>query len=612
MKKYIIILAAAVCALCACQKHEIELLDKPIIEQIDANTYTYTFSAVISDNVSEVEEDGTKATVSRAGAFAWAINDELKFFKEDGTWFDAKITAIDTEGSTATITVYGVDSRASFVSAIYPASAAVEDQPFKVNFNVRGPIVVADVTSGTLTFHHIGSLINLKFYDISGLTAINSLVFEPASAFNYDGSFTFDGSHVPSLTKTGSTAKIVVPASSSDNNSDITVVVPSVNLSGFSAALNSESDGSGRNLFKKSTATAHDLATKRPVLMNMKRVAYTAPQLYFISTNSSRGKWDVTEFPMIKTGANYYVATINTDFNTTYTIYDEYNIGNENAIEKTGSFSPDASSDIGLLSDWTGWDIASKIPLRQYNGKHYILDQVVSNEKYFVLHNGSYRAGSYGNNEMSSYTLPVDSGYGTKFDGTFMGSFKIETGGTYNIYCEWSSGDSKNYIWYSASDQVSPLNELVFDDSGAKSLTVNRQQEVKVAPFDNSSIISGASVLSLKCASLNSGNDIEFSPLYSKGGNFNHIWAIKNLTIPSDNTYSFILRGKGSDTYKWYIPASGSEGQTPFAGNLYGTLVSQGSADNATVSLTAGKYDVYVNAQPHYGNKAMLMQFVKK
>lgn len=330
MRKYIIILAAAVCALCACQKHEIELLDKPIVEQLDGNKYSYTFTAVISDNVSEVEEDGTKATVGRAGAFTWAVNDELKFFKSNGSSADAIITRVD--GSTATITVSDIDDRADFVSAIYPASAAVENQPLKVNLSSpgRGPIVVADIADGgTLTFHHIGSLINLKFYEISAMDDIKSLVFEPATAFSYDGTFTFDASHVPSLTTSVTTiSKIVVPASKADNNRDITVVVPSVILSGFSAALNSAEDGSGRNIFKKSTSTSHNLAENSPVLMNMQRVAYEAPTKFYVTTVSPSKYWDRSNVRMIQSEASKYETWMNCDGDSDVYVYDEYNVGN--------------------------------------------------------------------------------------------------------------------------------------------------------------------------------------------------------------------------------------------------------------------------------------------
>ena len=323
MKKYIIILAVALFTVSACNK--IELLDKPIIETLDNGDVSYTFTAVIADNVSEVEEDGTKATVSRGGEYTWAEGDALRFYKNDGTYANASVTRV--VGSTATITVT-TGARADFVSAIYPASAAVaKDQ---ISFNARGPIVVAEVfDGGTLTFHHVGSLINIKFTGISANDDIKSLVFTPSSAFSYNGTFTFSGDHKPTLTATGSTPRIVVPASKADNNSDITVCVPSVNLAGFSAALNNDEDGNGRNLFKKSTATAHNLYdAEGPVLMNMQKVAYEAPSKYYVTTVSTSGYWDRTDVRMIQTGANTYGVQMNCDGSSNVYIYDNYNVGN--------------------------------------------------------------------------------------------------------------------------------------------------------------------------------------------------------------------------------------------------------------------------------------------
>ena len=159
MKKLIIIFAAAVCALCACQKHEIELLDKPIIEKLDNGQVSYTFTAIIADEVSDAE---TKATIERDGSFTWAENDELKFYESNGTSANARITKVD--GSTATISVTTENPRANFVSAIYPASAAVaKDQ---ITFNKRGPIVVSAVNGGTLNFHHIGSLVKIMLFPV--------------------------------------------------------------------------------------------------------------------------------------------------------------------------------------------------------------------------------------------------------------------------------------------------------------------------------------------------------------------------------------------------------------------------------------------------------------
>jgi len=445
MKKYIIILAAAVCALCACQKHEIELLDKPIIEQIDANTYTYTFSAVISDNVSEVEEDGTKATVSRAGAFAWAVDDELKFFKSDNTSASAKITAVD--GSTATITVYDVDSRADFVTAIYPASAAVSNN--QISFNARGPIVVADIAGGgTLTFHHIGSVINLKFYGIAGMDDIKSLVFEPTTPFGYDGSFTFNASHEPSLSPSvTTTSKIVVPASKADNNEDITVVVPSVILSGFSAALNNKADGTGRNLFKKSTATEHDLATKRPVLMNMKKVAFETAKIFYVRTETTESKTYDGDQILLQTGTNTFEVWQNCDKNTISYIYDEYNVGND--VTSAGCLTYTAQ-----VNDPNKYKISYNSSTNTAS-MTYISAQYSEPYGWSGVYSGLYLRGSF---DGSNWTNSGLSGSNHVFTGTL-----TTTATTGNFGVKGWEDDNK---WWTADTDSGYYTDITAGDSG--------------------------------------------------------------------------------------------------------------------------------------------------
>lgn len=319
MKKIIIILAAALCALAACQKNEIELLDKPIIEKLDNGQVSYTFTAIIADEVSDAE---TKATIERNGSFTWAENDELTFYESSGTAATARVTKID--GSIATISVTTDNPRANFVSAIYPASAALaKDQ---ISFNKRGPIVVSAVNGGTLNFHHIGSLVKIKFTSIPAGTA--SLVFKPVTAFGYDGHFDFS-ERVPYLKDGGTTTEIVVPASFEDEGEDITICVPSVTLTGgFSASLNNAADGSGRNLFKKTTETSHNLETGAPVLLNMKSVAYEAPTKFYVTTESSSHWWDKQGVRMIKTGTDTYAVQMNCDGGTDVYIYDNYNTDN--------------------------------------------------------------------------------------------------------------------------------------------------------------------------------------------------------------------------------------------------------------------------------------------
>ena len=591
MKKYIIILAAAVCALCACQKHEIELLDKPITEQIDANTYTYTFSAVISDNVSEVEEDGTKATVSRAGAFAWAIDDELKFFKSDNSSANAKITAID--GSTATITVYDVDSRAEFVTAIYPASAAVSKN--QISFNARGPIVVADIADGgTLTFHHIGSLINLKFYDISGLTAIKSLVFEPASPFNYDGSFTFDGSNVPSLTLSGTTSKIVVPASSSDNNSDITVVVPSVNLSGFSAALNSESDGSGRNLFKKSTATAHDLATSRPVLMNMKRVAYAAPSKFYVKTVCPHDEYPALNcVRMIQNGSNTYTLSAYSEAASQFYVLDEYNLNNpingalvSKDLSTSETYQIESSTTLGVRgnviapgeSDIIGWDEGVEMSKRGT----WVYAKNVKFKKEGTDGNGNYCP--FAITDGTNWHKGVDVNINSKNSKT--------SAANYNIYLHKFSEDDYYDVYYNVDGDYeirvfdtgmnNPLSGLytVTYNSSTKEMAVSRIDDAAALPFANKDYPINEMAIS------GSFNDWGYTTTFTYNGNMS--WVKEGLEISSPGNYTFKIR-KAEIT--WSFAAGVDSG---LGSSLYGTL--KGDTDNASVTLEAGTYNVYLNA----------------
>lgn len=614
MKKYIIILAATVCALCACQKHEIELLDKPIIEQIDGNTYTYTFSAVISDNVSEVEEDGTKATVSRAGAFTWVEGDKLKFFPSEGEPAEAEVT--DVSGSTATITVTTGSPRSNFVSAIYPADAALSKN--QISFNARGPIVVADIADGgTLTFHHIGSLINLKFYDIAGLTAIKSLVFEPASAFGYDGSFTFDGSHVPSLTATGTTSKIVVPASSADNNSDITVVVPSVSLSGFSAALNDKADGTGRNLFKKSTATAHDLASSRPVLMNMKRVAYEAPSKLLFASVSTDGSWDVEDVVPIQTGANEYTLNLNTSPTANYYFYDEYNDNNK----ENGSLAKGNNSNVennfgswkiigdAVASDWTYSNGAQL----KYFGQEYwsvLKNRTIASDKYFKIAYDGEGVVYAAPNDSYDVSLNVGEEYNTwkKYSGGGK-AFKITTAGTYDIYFRYNNdSDTKIILAQAAANfgEGAAIYTYHFNSS-SNTATSTPMWGILDKPFYDASILTNLRFIGYSAGWGSSNTEI------SPSSSINDSYWVFDVVVSSIGTLEYKFKKSGdsySAIYNWGLKDSQS---TNAGANLYGSAVAQNeTGNNTTTALTAGTYKLYVNAYSWYGNRKLNYMFVKQ
>lgn len=321
MKKALFILVTIIaCSVHSCKKNEIELQVQPAIQNTDEKLVKYTFTAVVDDKLTDAD---TKASVSRAGAFSWQEGDALVFYTKNGDPAPAEITKVD--GSVATITVTTDNPRSDFYSAIYPAEAASAKN--KVSFNARGPIVVSAVDGGTLTFYHIGSLINVKFTYIPSAT--QSVVFAPKNTIGYDGTFDFSD-RVPSLSFGGAINEIVVPASQDDANKDITICLPSVTLKdGFSVALNANADGAGRNLFKKSTAIERNLSTGRPVLLNMKKLAYAAPSKYYVTTESTTHYWDKSSVRMLQTSGNTYEVYMNCDGNTNIYIFDEYNVGNE-------------------------------------------------------------------------------------------------------------------------------------------------------------------------------------------------------------------------------------------------------------------------------------------
>lgn len=585
MRKSIIVLAATVVALCACQKNEIELLDKPIIAN-DGNQVTYTFTAVIADDVTDIE---TKATMARTGAYTWAVNDDLKFYKEDGTSAPAKVTAVD--GSTATITVTTTDDRSSFVSAIYPASAAAAKD--KITFNARGPIVVSAVNGGTLKFYHIGSVINLKFTGIPVET--QSLVFEPTSAFNYDGTFEFS-ERVPSLkAATGSTSKIVVPASKADEDKDISVSVPSVMLNGFSAALNNAADGAGRNLFKKSTAESHDLATKRPVLMNMKKVAYEAPGKYYVKTESKTGFWDRIGIRMIQTSANTYDLSLNCDGNSTYYIYDEYNTDSPitghiamglakedfstgtSTIELQGYFNSDNKWNTQTMSYEGDWCSVKNLTFSNINS---------SGETEICFKDGD------------TYWKGVDLWVG--------GAATCSTSNDWNVWVKGISEGTKYDVFFNSSsheailrassneydpNEASGVWKLSFNSSSGLATHVWKKS-IEDDPFGNASF--PKTTFGFK-------SDFDgWASVHNSATTYNNLsWIIGGISISLDASKSFGLCDGGSNF--WSDLSSDSSFATVNPGtNLYGTLTywRDGGHTNPYISLESGDYIIFANENP--------------
>lgn len=607
MKKYIIILASAVCALFACQKNEIELLNEPIVKQIDDSQYSYTFTAVIADSVTDSE---TKASIGRNGTFTWAVNDALTFYDEDKETSSAVITAID--GLKATIEVSTSKARAKFLYAVYPATAHAGE--YKINLNTRGPIVVSAVNGGTLKFHHIGSLIKIKFTDIPSGTA--SMVFKPKTAFSYDGTFSFTD-RVPSLTSTGTTSEIVVSASTDDDGKDITICVPSITLSGFSAALNNKADGTGRNLFLKSTATEHNLGTSAPMLLNMKSVAYEAPTQLLFATSSTAGHWDVSDVVPIQTGANEYTLNLNTSPTAKYYFYDEYNKDNKENGSLAKGTNTNVENNFGtwkIIGDAVAsdWSYSNGAQLRYFGQEYWsvLKNRSITATKYFKAAYGSDGVVFAAPSDADDVIPTIGAEYSTwKKTGNGGKAFKLSTTGSYDIYFRYNNDSDTKVIVASAAANFgdgAAIYTYTFNSS-SNTATSTPQWGILDKPFYDSSIEADLRFVGFSAGWSSSNTEIKAS------SKTNDSYWVFDVSVSSTGTLEYKFKKTGdsySDKYNWGL----KDAQATNAGsNLYGSTVAQNSTGNNTCSaLVVGTYKLYVNAYSWYGNRKMNYMFVKQ
>ena len=279
MKK-ILIISVAILAFVGCTK-EVAQIET---QTIDGKEYM-VFKVVANDDVYSSD---TKATLSRSGVFGWENNDPIYFVAED----DSKAQGV-YNSSEGTITVeYG-----SWVAA----STAPFDSHTKIkDFGLaKGPVVVAKVEGSTLDFHHIGSIINIKFDTIP---IDGYLEFWPNdSALKWaGGNFTFPGGFGIAELNDGGSDDIYIkrPITTSDSGKDITISVPNIEYTGgFTVALS----GTSAKYFIKSTDNTFNLLYHSPVLLNMQQLSmptYTVAgaQTEFFGSN---WKWDDANNDMV-------------------------------------------------------------------------------------------------------------------------------------------------------------------------------------------------------------------------------------------------------------------------------------------------------------------------
>lgn len=270
MKKYLFVSAALIIAFAACTK-EAAQIDRVTI---DGKEYM-TFKVVINDDVVSAD---TKATVSRSGVFGWEDGDPVYFVDNDGKTAEGVFSE-----SASTITVEAGDWVA--------ASTARFTTKNQLNFNnVKGPVIAAQVSGGQLHFHHVGSIINVKFASIPYDCTLS--FYSHNSEQWADGAFSFNGSGEPSLDGGGSTGVYITKdVTTADAGKDIALSVPNLDYTeGFTINLEK-----GSNTFlRKWTNTARNLST-RPTLLNMAQIESQTLTVAGAETEVFGTSWDATD-----------------------------------------------------------------------------------------------------------------------------------------------------------------------------------------------------------------------------------------------------------------------------------------------------------------------------
>ena len=586
MKKYLMIIAAAL-AFAACQK-EAAVKDEPVNEDLN----TFTFTAVVDDNVVDAD---TKATVSRGGVFAWAKDDELAFYDTEGNKYDAVVTAVDGSGvATIEVTATGTPT---FYSAIYPAAVAVAKDRIALTGAAKGPVVIAEVGSGELTFHHMGSILNIKINDIP--TGTQSLQIVPTASISWaGGKFTFDAG-VPDFSGVSAPFCPVVPVTVADDGIDISVPMLSANYTGgFEIFL---MNNEGRNLYRKATTKNYDLTGTK--LLNMKALTYERPNPKSIklTTSSTSGWWDVTDAQLIQTSDNTFELSINTDPSTTYNIYDEYNVAAlSGTINGSESVTSSYLSIYGNIVD--SWDASDATAMYQVNGIQYIRNAVLPNSgdgnSYYRFHSDSNELAVWGSNVSVPVHTATNAYWGTGGDMKAL----YTPAGTYNIYVyDDGVSNGKKVIAEEpgVDDRVSHMTLISYDVSTGVA-TITDKGIAKAAIAQNTTFYNDNIALPGSFNSWNASNVMTY--------NGNHLWS-STLDISSEGDYTFKIIAKSNYAFQWP-----NQYNTTYPGTtLYGSANHYSSEGyyNMTVHLDAGKYTVYANDYTWDSNK-MKFSFVKQ
>ena len=594
MKKYIFITIAAISILAVGCKKEVAPIDEPtpiennVIEEqpiAGEDLVTYSFTIDNKDLKSILENDGT---------FAWELGDSIAIYNTtSSSYVGFKVTAL--EAGVATIKG-SAPAGAAWTNAIYPAARAAGSGD-AVDYTVptvAGPILVSKVEGTALSFKYLGAVANIR---VDGVPGTPTTLTFTANA-NVFGNRTFSWSgETPVLGGSGSQASITVPFT---NATIISVPIPQESYAGFTITVD---NAGGRHLYKKTTGNTFDMTSKK--LLPMPALTYVAPT-YYVSTESTRVS-NTTNIPLIQTSASpdFFEVVMNSDHGVAYTIFDSYNIGNAYGILASGTTNALTSPS---ASDWkvvgqvngNGWTIDNKLVDMQYVGNWHFVRGVrfdaTSPEFKFFENPSNWDAHSF-KGDGSAFAVGVEDDI---VEGAGDPNIKLSSVSTTTDYDIFVNFSTRKVIVKLSSDNYFPDYECFFLFSynhTAGTASNSKCCELINNPFD----VADPDMT----AKMSIFGDFTGWTDQVMAYNGNHGWSTY-IVIASDDTYKFDFRETG--TWGWYRWSDSRTASSMFG---YSGWKTEGDT-GCTINLTAGTYDVYVNAYSYYDNKAIKYCFVKR
>ena len=590
MKKYFIsILAMSALMMVACNK------EAPETDQIPEEEpgVEYEFTATLDDPQPETE---ASIDFASTGKVSWVSTDKIAVWT-GSSFVEFSAKTISSDGYTATFSAT-VSGTPTFGVAYYPASIAGSSQYSVTLPESYGTVAAAadgfpmmsnTVTPGQpVTFKHLGSFLKLT---LTGLPSGSSSLVVTSSA-SLSGTFnTAWNGGAPTLAASSGTTSITVPATSGNN----TVYLPvPAGTYGFEVFVK---NAFGRNLFRKEASSR---TFSRAILKSLKALPYVAPNMYFVTVSSPYNKYpDNQNIPLIQVNGDYYESVFNADMNAEYTICDNYNFGNSDGVLASGrTFGKNENADewgiVGNLQ-YASWDVTNPLLLEGHIGNWFYKKGVKFNStapgfKFYKKAGGSddWNRDQVGGGSISLESEATVSGFGSGQGNITLSS--INTSSEYDVWINFTS--MKVYV-VASSDVIPPSAEqgayCYFQYVPSTGATVGSFEHSKV---DNSFDVDFMN--NAFCFIGGISNDADLLMTY----NGNHIFTL-DITVPEGGVTNSWFQFRQQGTWGWY---RWGEGIGISSSSKWGTIVWKTETDN-TLSLSAGKYTIYVNDWAHYDNK---------